>query len=179
VPHSVGTDPLQEVVRPSGASFAIQNGIIAHRHNSVRGKQLGTPYLLQDRWFELSGSEGAAVRLRLTVVPGALARTRSKTTSSSSRWPHSHSQPGDDNAVTQTLAFFHKQLQRSSRDSILVEVRGAGIGTVSQQYSSLVVLIVVCTSTSTESRAALQQDMLVAWQADSLEHSACLYPYAL
>jgi hypothetical protein len=80
---------------------------------------------LQDRWFELSGAEGVQVRLRMALVPGSLAGTTRRSSSSSRRQQQQRQQlllgSGDD--VSHMLSFFHKQLQRSSRDSILVEVR--------------------------------------------------------
>jgi hypothetical protein len=63
--------------------------------------------LLQDRWFALSGSGGAEVRLRMTLLPGTL--------------PSSSSSSSSD--VSEMLSFFHKSLLGSSRESVMVEVR--------------------------------------------------------
>lgn len=86
--------------------------------------------MLQDRWFALSGSDGGEVRLRMTVVPGTLPHRQKHSSSSSHHHKHHHgstpavagaSEGPDD--VCELLSFFHKSLQGSSRDSLLVEVR--------------------------------------------------------
>jgi len=69
---------------------------------------------MQDRWFELTGSEGGAVRVRLAVVPGSLPGLHSSR--------RHQALAGNEGDVLHMLSFFHKQLQRSSRDSIKVEV---------------------------------------------------------
>jgi hypothetical protein len=87
---------------------------------------------LQDRWFALSGSGGAEVRLRMTLLPGTLPSSSSSSSSgmsgsavSAAAAGSGGSSPSSSNSsseVSDMLSFFHKNLLGSSRESVMVEV---------------------------------------------------------
>jgi hypothetical protein len=78
--------------------------------------------LLQDRWFALSGSGGAEVRLRMTLLPGTLPSSSSSSGVSSTA-ASAASSSSNSSDVSEMLSFFHKNLLGSSRESVMVEVR--------------------------------------------------------